>query len=238
MSRLGAPILIQLQLPGGETNLFVKAVLQDQLGAAIAGSPSSLVSVGGGLYRPATFPLMPNVLEVTAAYTVWEDSGHTIPSSLYPGVQGQDVFPLEDTPPTGLMAQSELKEIVQGDDFVFQHQIVGDTELDGCNETVQPIYLNMGDTVNVVYQSQQPSDPSAPPVPPVTLPATPVGPYPTTRIQVVGSAVQSALLNIGKNQTARVEIIRVSGAKETHYLYNEYTVLARGFPSQSVVSLP
>lgn len=80
--KVGDPIQLNLQLEDGATNKFPQAILRNQSGVLLSGSPVSLTHVGDGLYQNDSIA-MPNTQEVTATYKVYDDAGHTVLSQFY-----------------------------------------------------------------------------------------------------------------------------------------------------------
>ena len=80
--KIGDPIHLNLQLEDGAIDKYPQAILRDQIGTLMAGSPVDLTHTGDGLYQNDSIS-MPNTQEVTATYKVYDDSGHTILSSFY-----------------------------------------------------------------------------------------------------------------------------------------------------------
>jgi len=81
MQNLAAGQIIPLimQLTDGNTGKFVKAVVKDNLGTPISGSPFTLTHDVSGKYKNFTGS-MPSVDLIEAQYTAYDDAGFTIPS--------------------------------------------------------------------------------------------------------------------------------------------------------------
>jgi hypothetical protein len=126
-----------------------------------------------------------------------------------------------------MVRSARVQAVVKGDDALLEHQVVGDVALE-AEQTKAPVLIDTGDGVICFYESEQVE--GQPEVAPVNANAIPVGPLPTSRIQVALSQAQTALLRSGLSQTVRVELTRASGKKETHYLFEELDVIERGFP--------
>lgn len=79
---LGDPIRLRLQLFDGATGLFPRAVIYNEAGAPVAGSPFALTHLAGGLYQSDAF--VPGVVgQYDASFTVYTDAGFITESSLY-----------------------------------------------------------------------------------------------------------------------------------------------------------
>jgi len=73
----GQNLYLKAQLINGETGKFVRAIVQDDSGAAIVGSPITLTEGGGGFYFDNTTLQMPGKPFVTAILEAFNDSGFT-----------------------------------------------------------------------------------------------------------------------------------------------------------------
>jgi len=80
--KIGDPIQLNLQLEDGATDKYPQAILRNQIGTILAGSPVDLTHTGDGLYQNDSIS-MPNTQEVTATYKVYEDAPHTVLSQFY-----------------------------------------------------------------------------------------------------------------------------------------------------------
>jgi hypothetical protein len=130
---------------------------------------------------------------------------------------------------------ARIQQVVAGDDALFQHTIVG-AAVKGPNQTVDLVPVNVGDVVTAIYNVIPQPDPNLPPNAPISVIGTVVGAYPgsvfTFPIPKGTAAGQSGLLIPAPGQTVRIEIVRTGTLKlETYYLYDEYDVIARGFPN-------
>src|SRR4029077_7779351 len=107
----------------------------------------------------------------------------------------------------------------------------------GQVEGLAEVALLNGDSAVAYYAPQQPDDPSEPLLPDVA--STPVaGPSAATAQFSIPKASSVNMLP-GLGQTVRIEITRAGGSKETYYLFDEYDLLDRGFPSEgSSLNLP
>jgi len=92
MPKIGDTIPLVLKLSDGDENVFVRCILEDQDGNALAESPVTLAHVGEGRYEDNSV-VMPQKVYVTATYQVFEDAGFTIPSETH--ADSLDVFPIE-----------------------------------------------------------------------------------------------------------------------------------------------
>ena len=75
-TKVGEKVYLKLQLDQDETDLFPQAIIVDESGAPIVGSPVSLSHSANGLYLDDSLS-MPAKDEVIATYRVYDDSGHT-----------------------------------------------------------------------------------------------------------------------------------------------------------------
>ena len=121
--RLGSAALLVAQLSEGETNLYPRAVVRDQAGAQVSGSPFDLAHIANGLYSSSAFT--PGTQgRFTATFSVYTDSGHTTLSD-YPLIS--DVIDVEDE------AESDTAPIegkIDGDGFI-NGQLDGDIFITG-----------------------------------------------------------------------------------------------------------
>jgi len=88
---VGAVVPLSLQLPDPNSSVFVQATIVDIYDAPVSGSPVNLTYGTDGNYFANSF-LMPNLPFIRAIYTVYTDSGHSVPSLLY-GLSS-DIFEL------------------------------------------------------------------------------------------------------------------------------------------------
>jgi hypothetical protein len=127
---------------------------------------------------------------------------------------------------------ARVQAIIRGDDALLQHQVIDQVALDAVL-TEAPVLINSGDSVICFYAAQQTD--GQPQISDVSASAIPLEIVPTSRIEVVLTQAQTAILQIGSAQTVRVEVTRANGLKETHYLYEELDVIDRGFPIQPAI---
>ena len=78
----GNPIPLSVLLFDLATDKFVQAVIVDETGSQIAGSPVAISHVLTGLYEFNGL-VMPDVDYVTAIFTVYDDALFTIPSQIH-----------------------------------------------------------------------------------------------------------------------------------------------------------
>ena len=107
--KVGDPIQLNLQLEDGASNKHPRAILRDQLGTLLSGSPVNLTHTGDGLYQNDSV-FMPDTQEVTATYKVYDDVGRTILSQLY-SIE-LDVFTRDSS---ASLIQSLLGQNLKGD---------------------------------------------------------------------------------------------------------------------------
>lgn len=124
---------------------------------------------------------------------------------------------------------ARVQQGVVGDDIVFQHTIVKPA-VTGNTEGVALVVVNEGDTAVGFYASEQNPDPSQPSVPDVQSTAVP-GTGASAYAFPIPKAASVNMLP-GLTQTVRIEITRADASKETYYLFDEYDLLDRGFPSE------
>lgn len=77
----GQIVKIDSQLSGRETNLFLQAILLNELNLPIASSPLSMPHISDGLYSSSF--TMPNADKVTAIVSVYTDALFTTLSTAY-----------------------------------------------------------------------------------------------------------------------------------------------------------
>jgi hypothetical protein len=131
-----------------------------------------------------------------------------------------------------MVRSARVQSVVKGDDAHLAHQILGEQALD-AEVARAPVTIDTGDSAVCVYEAEDPADGV------ITVQATPVNPLPTSRLTVDMDPTQTVKLKSGEGRTVRVEIIRASGKKETHYLLEELDVFERGFPqAEPPVILP
>lgn len=88
------PIVLRLTLPEQDDSKFVRAIVKDESGIALSGSPFTLQNKGDGEYclnDPINLLFPENKLELVAIYQVYDDAGFLIPTVDY-GQQAMDVF--------------------------------------------------------------------------------------------------------------------------------------------------
>jgi len=77
--KVGQIIPLVCQLEDGDTTKFVNAIVTDQGGIPVAGSPLVLTHTGNGTYENDTL-VMPDEDFISATFQVFDDAGLTIPS--------------------------------------------------------------------------------------------------------------------------------------------------------------
>ena len=92
MPFLGEVIPLSFQLLDSDNSKFCRAVLTDPAGAPLAGSPVTMVNIGGGKYTSDSV-VMPNQDYVECRYEPFNDAGFTIADPDH--LVGTDVFRLE-----------------------------------------------------------------------------------------------------------------------------------------------
>ena len=110
MPKLGDVVPLSVQLFDGDPNLFAGAIVTDNDGVAVSGSPFALVSIGEGLYELDTF-LMPNKSFVSAVYKIFLDSGFTSESPIHS--DSIDNFPLIFIDQEFIDAITEVKVLLE-----------------------------------------------------------------------------------------------------------------------------
>lgn len=91
---LGSPLLLDLKLDDGDSGKFVRAIVRNNAGTAVAGSPFTLSHIANGRYRNTSFT--PGAEgNYTADYIVYNDAGFTQISGKYR--QAYDLFKVDDT---------------------------------------------------------------------------------------------------------------------------------------------
>ena len=109
---IGDKIYLKLQLSNGNTGKFVRAVVRDEDGVEISGSPVALTHVGGGLYKDQSLTF-PSTDEVTAQYAVYDDSGFTTLNSSYDQVT--DVYQKNPTSGGGSGGSCAPDTVIEGE---------------------------------------------------------------------------------------------------------------------------
>lgn len=95
---------LRAALTGGETNLFVRASLFDQLGAALSPATVSLPHLAKGTYGENTLQ-MPNLEQVFVRTEVFLDAGFTILAPRYRDL-GLDIYSLDTLDPAQLVPKA------------------------------------------------------------------------------------------------------------------------------------
>jgi hypothetical protein len=93
LAKIGSPLYLNLQLETGAENKYPVAILRDQDGNELTGSPYILASAGDGLYLNDSV-MMPNLQVVICTYKVYNDDDHLIPSD--EDADSSDVFVSDD----------------------------------------------------------------------------------------------------------------------------------------------
>ncbi len=75
--KLGEALRINLQDFDGKAGLFPQAILRDDTGSELSGSPVDLAHTADGLYQDKSI-VMPNTPMVTAVMKTYTDAGHTV----------------------------------------------------------------------------------------------------------------------------------------------------------------
>lgn len=94
----GQVVPLSLQLEDGATGMYPRAVVRDETGAAVAGSPFDLTDRGDGLYTSTALSLGAQD-SLHATYIVYTDAGHTTESDEH--LRATDVFHRADLPDEG-----------------------------------------------------------------------------------------------------------------------------------------
>lgn len=106
MPKQGDPIPLTAQLALGETDRFVRAILRDQNGIGVLGSPVVLTHVGEGTHKDMSVS-MPGTRFVTASYKSFLDAGLSISDDSY--MEEMERFDLEQAiPPAGTVILSPV----------------------------------------------------------------------------------------------------------------------------------
>jgi len=135
MPKLNDVVPLSLKLFDDDDSLFVRAIVTDESGTTISGSPFSLVNVGEGLYELDTL-LMPNKLFLTAVYQVFNDAGFTSKSNKY--TDAVDNFPLVFIDPEVIECLDELKALLN---LILAKGVT--VEIQGIVEQAQEIVGNL-----------------------------------------------------------------------------------------------
>lgn len=137
----GEPLVLRLLLPEQDDSKFVRAIVKDEDGLELTGSPFDLVNSGDGEYffkdeMNLVFP--ENKLEVVAIYQIYDDAAYTIPTVDY-GQQAVDLF-------RNLDVQVTVGDIELGDSFEQALERVEKL----VNET-----LKLRDDINVLVEDDE-----------------------------------------------------------------------------------
>lgn len=126
---------------------------------------------------------------------------------------------------------ARVQQGVAGDDVVFTHAIV-EPAVVGNNEGKALVVVAEGFTAVAFYAAKQSEDPEAEAVPDVE--SADVAGNGSSSYDFAIARADSAKMLPGRGQTVRIEVTKndESAAKETYYLYDEYDLLERGFPSE------
>jgi hypothetical protein len=95
---------IRAALDGGETNLFVRASLFDQLGAPLAPATAALPHLAQGVYGENTIQ-MPNLEQVIVRFQVFIDAGFTVLAPRYAHLKAE-LYRLDTLDPKTLIPNS------------------------------------------------------------------------------------------------------------------------------------
>ena len=90
----GEALILRVTLPYEDDTKFIKAIVKDDSGIELNGSPFILVNQGGGIYKyknPTVLTFPSNALEVSAIYRIYDDNQFLVPTLDY-GHQLEDVF--------------------------------------------------------------------------------------------------------------------------------------------------
>lgn len=126
---------------------------------------------------------------------------------------------------------ARVQQAVVGDDLVFTHTIIKPAVI-GNNEGPALVSVVNSDVVKAIYEAKQSDNPADPVVPPVESTGVIVGSYPGSTFTFPVLAAASATMKPGQDLTVRIEVTHSGGAKESFYLFKEYDLLARGFPTE------
>jgi hypothetical protein len=134
-----------------------------------------------------------------------------------------------------MVQSARVQQLVIGDDVTLRHQIM-DAIAYNAEISRAPVVVNTGDITKCFYPLEDES------IDLIGYLATPVGSLPSSLLDVeIAGDIPAAdpipergskTFQIGLARTVRIEITRLNGEKETHYLYKELDVLERGFPVQ------
>lgn len=89
----GETLPLSYQLHDGATNRFCIAILKDENGDSLAGSPFDLYHIGNGKYTSDAALMPSGVKYLECTYEAYDDAGLTILSSIH--TSGSDVFRFE-----------------------------------------------------------------------------------------------------------------------------------------------
>ena len=92
--QVGEPLILRLTLPEQDDSKFVRAIVKDDTGLSLTGSPFILNNLGDGeyIFKDANNLVFPeNKIEVSAIYQIYDDIDFLIPTVDY-SQQAEDIF--------------------------------------------------------------------------------------------------------------------------------------------------
>jgi hypothetical protein len=122
----GEPIVLRLLLPESDNTKFVRAIVKDEDGNVLTGSPFTLNNIGDGEYyfKDAVNLLFPEgKLEIFAIYEIYDDNGFTIPTCDYSHRVG-DVFRRLNT------TSNDIETVINRLNKIINSLIPTDAEID------------------------------------------------------------------------------------------------------------
>lgn len=124
--QVGNPIPVAVQLGDGFTGKFVQAIIVDNNGTPVVGSPVSLTEIANGLYMDSSLSMPTGIHYVVVQATSYNDSGHIVPSDDYIAAK---VFSTSESDGGGIPINSPVPVAAQlgdGNNDLFLRGIVYD----------------------------------------------------------------------------------------------------------------
>jgi len=148
-TKIGTAIQLNLQLEGGDTDKFVRAILRDADGVLL--TTITLSHTGDGIYQDDSY-IMPNTNEVTATYIIYDDAAFTEETCEYG--RSVDVFELDETLEIVECIKSDVTSLISGnlpgdliEGFLQDESMIlgeicySDEMLEGCLDDSQTLIM-------------------------------------------------------------------------------------------------
>jgi hypothetical protein len=160
---VGDTVKVDILVPDGGAGLFPRTILLNAANAAIVGSPLDLASVSGDHYS-GTFT-MPDTAKVTAITTIYTDSGHTIPSTVYEPVIDEFIRQANAVIDNAAIADAVWDEVLTGATHNINNSsgkrlrqlnslTTVDSTINDAGATTTTFITNLTSSVNDFYKDQ------------------------------------------------------------------------------------